>query len=274
MALMVSLDPSAMALVALLIAVYWRAVTVLRWRGYRVPRWQQASWYGGVALLALALLGPPDALSDDLLSAHMGQHLLLADLAAPLLLVGMRSPVLQFLLPRPLLVPLARRRRLRRVFRFLRRPLVALGLWVAVLYLWHFSFAFEGALENGWVHALQHYSFFATSMLAWWAVVEPKRRRTTGELWKAGDVIGMRVAGMFLGMAFVLMRTQAYDWYGDRPLEHGVSVLTDQQIGGALMMLTDLVVMLGALGFFFWRAASDNDRAEERQRQSGLAPAR
>jgi cytochrome c oxidase assembly factor CtaG len=262
---MVTLDPAGIALVAVLIAVYARAVAVLGWRGYRVPRTQQALWYTGVALIAIALLGPPDALSDDLLSAHMAQHLLLADLGAPFLLAGMRSPVLQFLLPRQILVPLARTSWLRRVFRLLRHPLFALPLWVVVLYTWHFGFAFEGALENGWVHALQHYSFFATSMLVWWAVIEPKRRRTTGELWKAGDVIGMRVAGMFLGMAFILLRTQAYDWYGDRPLDHGISVLTDQQIGGALMLLTDLVVMLGGLAFFFFRAAGDNDRAEERE---------
>jgi cytochrome c oxidase assembly factor CtaG len=262
---MVTLDPAGIALVAVLIAVYARAVAVLGWRGYRVPRTQQALWYTGVALIAIALLGPPDALSDDLLSAHMAQHLLLADLGAPFLLAGMRSPVLQFLLPRQILVPLARTSWLRRVFRLLRHPLFALPLWVVVLYTWHFGFAFEGALENGWVHALQHYSFFATSMLVWWAVIEPKRRRTTGELWKAGDVIGMRVAGMFLGMAFILLRTQAYDWYGDRPLDHGISVLTDQQIGGALMLLTDLVVMLGGLAFFFFRAAADNDRAEERE---------
>src|SRR5215212_1790576 len=110
MAPMVSLDPAGLALVALLIALYARAVMVLRWRGWRVPRSQQALWYSGVALVALALLGPPDALSDDLLSAHMAEHLLLADLAAPLLLGGLRTPVLQFFLPRPLLVPLARTR--------------------------------------------------------------------------------------------------------------------------------------------------------------------
>lgn len=262
---MLSLDPAGIALIALLLAVYARAVTVLRWRGYRVPRGQQASWYFGVTLVAIALIGPPDALGDDLLSAHMAQHLLLADLAAPALLVGMRSPVLQWLVPRQMLVPLARTRWLRRFFRWLRKPLVALPLWVVVLYGWHFGFAFEAALQNGWVHLLQHWSFFATSLLVWWAVIEPKRRRTTGELWKAGDIIGMRVAGMFLGMAFILMRTQAYPWYGDRPLDHGLSVLTDQQLGGALMMLVDLVVMLVALGFFFWRAASDNDAAEARR---------
>jgi cytochrome c oxidase assembly factor CtaG len=270
---MVSFDPAGIALVALLIALYGRAVTVLRWRGYRVPRAQQGTWYAGVGLLAFALLGPPDALSGDLLSAHMGQHLLLADLAAPLLLAGMRSPVLQFMIPRPLLVKLARTHWLRTSFRVLRRPLVALPIWVLVLYGWHFRFAFQGALENGWVHALQHYSFFATSMLVWWALIEPKRRRTSGDLWKIGDVIGMRVAGMFLGMAFILMRSQAYPWYGNRALEHGISPLTDQQIGGGLMMLTDLIVMLSALTFFFFRAAADNDRDRERERDAELTAA-
>lgn len=261
---MVTLDPLGVALVALLLTVYWRAITVLRWRGRRIPRGQQAFWYSGVALIAFALLGPPDALSDDLLSAHMAQHLLLADIAAPFLLAGARTPVLQFLVPRPLLVPLARTRWLRGLFRLLRRPLVAVPVWITVLYAWHFGFAFEGALRNPWVHALQHYMFFATSVLVWWSIVEPKRSRIGGELWKAGHLIGIRLAGMFLGMAFILMRVQAYPWYGNRAHEHGLGVLTDQQVGGGLMFLVDMFVMFFGLAFFFWRAAADNDRAEER----------
>src|SRR4051812_42190970 len=105
--------------------MYVRAITVLRWRGYEVPTRQQALWYSGVALIAIALIGPLDTLSDDLLSAHMPQHLLLADIAAPLLLAGIRTPVLMFMLPRQVLVPLARNRPVRAAFRTLRKPLVA-----------------------------------------------------------------------------------------------------------------------------------------------------
>jgi putative membrane protein len=257
-----TLDPAGLALVLLLIALYVRAVTVLRWRGYTVARGQQALYYSGVGLIAIALLGPPDALSGDLLSAHMGQHLLLADIAAPLLLAGMRTPVLMFVLPRPLLVRLARTRWLRSLFRWLRNPLVAVPLWVLVLYVWHFRFAFQAALEHPAVHAVQHWSFFVTSLLAWWAIVDPKHRRIGGELWKIGHLVGMRVAGMFLGMAFILMGTQAYPWYGQRAHLHGLDPIRDQQYGGGLMFLTDLLVMFFALGFFFWRAAADNDRRE------------
>ncbi len=116
------------ALIFLLTAevLYLRAVRVLGTRGYDVPFWQQVAWHGGIALTAAGLLSPIDGLAEDLLSAHMAQHLLIADLAAPLLLVGLRSPVYAFFLPRPALVTVARRQRLRRVFRAIRRPLLAI----------------------------------------------------------------------------------------------------------------------------------------------------
>src|SRR5207302_1453718 len=160
-----SLDAAGIVVVALLLGLYVRAVRILALRGYRVPRGQQVSWYVGVAMIAIGLLGPLDSLAHTLLTAHMAQHLLIADLAAPFLLAGMRSPVLFFLLPKPLLVKLARRRRLRAAFRFIRRPLVALPIFVAILYTWHFEFAFQAALRHGWVHALQHESFFIGAML-------------------------------------------------------------------------------------------------------------
>jgi putative copper resistance protein D len=262
-----SFSPAVAALLVLAAALYLRAVRVLRARGYDVPRWQQAGWWGGLTLIAVALLGPPDALSEDLMFAHMAQHLLIADLAAPLLLVGLRTPVLVFYLPRPVLVPLARRRRLRAAFRAIRQPLPAIAIYVVVLYGWHTAFAFEGALRHPLVHALQHESFVIASVLVWWSVIEPKRRRLRGELWKIGQVIGCRLAGMFLAMAFIIASTPVYaGYYGDRARDHGLSPLLDQQIAGGLMMALDLGIMFFALAFFFYRSAQDHDRAEARER--------
>ena len=255
--------PAALA-IALAIALYARAVLVLRRRGYRVPRGQQAAWYAGIALTAVGLLSPVDRYAEDLLSAHMAQHLLIADLAAPLLLVGLRTPVLVFFLPRAVLVPLARRRGLRRAFRALRRPPAAIAAYVTVLYGWHLGFMFEGALENELLHALQHESFVLASVLVWWAAVEPKRRRLRGELWKIGHILAARLAGMFLGMAFLAMRSPAYAGaYGQSALEHGLTPLADQRLAGAMMLTLDVAVMLFELAFFFWRAGQDHDRREQ-----------
>lgn len=258
-----SFDPAVIALLLGAIALYARAVRVLRSRGYEVPVWQQAAWYSGIFLNAIGLLSPIDHLGEELLIAHMGQHLLIADLAAPLLLLGIRSPVYAFLLPRRVLVPLARQAGLRRVFRRLRQPLVAVAVWVVILYGWHLQFAFQAALRSDLVHALQHQSFVIGALLVWWSVIEPKRRRLPGELWKVPYVLGARLPGMFLGMAFILLRTPAYpDFYARTAREHGFSPITDQQVAGGMMLGLDLLVMLFCVGFFFYRSAQDEDRAQ------------
>ena len=259
-----SLDPGPIALLVVALALYARATVVLRRRGRRVSVAQQAAWYAGLVLLAVALVGPLDALASRLLSAHMAQHVAVADLAVPLMLIGLRTPVLMFYAPRPVLVAVARRTWVRRAFATLSRPLVAVPLYIATLYLWHLGYMFEGALRSGALHALQHLSFILTSALVWWAPLEPGRLRVGGELWKAGHVLAARLGGTMLGMAFLAMRAPAYgDFYGDAARAFGLTPLADQQIGGALMMIVDLVVMLGALGFFFWRAAADDDAGEQ-----------
>ena len=148
----------------------------------------------------------------------MGQHLLIADLAAPFLLIGLRSPVYAFYLPRPLLVSARAPPRLRRAFRTLRKPLVAVPVWVVILYGWHFSFAFVGALENPLLHVVQHLSFLFGALLVWWSVVEPKRRPRAGRPVEGALPAGRPAwPGMFLGMALILLRTPAYAaYYGDR----------------------------------------------------------
>lgn len=256
-------DFGPLILVAAGALLYVRAVLVLGRRGWRVGRWQQAAFAAGLLATTAGLVGPIDTLSADLMSAHMAQHLLIADLSAPLMLVGLRTPVLQNMLPPPVLIPLARRRGLRRILHVLRQPLVAIPVFVVSLYGWHFAFAFGAAMRHPALHAVQHLCFVGGALLVWWPVIEPDRRRLLGELWKAGHVLAARFMGMFLGMAFVLTRHPVYfGIYGERPRERGLSPVGDQQLAGGLMLGLDFFVILFALTFFFWKAAADHDRAE------------
>jgi cytochrome c oxidase assembly factor CtaG len=228
-------------------------------------------WHLGIALWAVGFFSPVHALGEDLLSAHMAQHLLIADLAAPLLLAGARNPVLMFLLPKPVLATLARSGPPRRFFRWLRRPMVAVPVYALVLYGWHFSFAFEAAVRHPLVHALQHTSFVAIGILVWWSALEPKRRRLRGELWKIPYMLGARMIGMMLGMSFVLIRVPIYTGvYGAGDRGHGLSALGDQQLAGGMMVSVDILLMVFALCFFFFRAAQDADRDEQREREALL----
>jgi len=261
------MDLTALYLLGLPAFLYWRAVRILARRGYRVPILQQLCWLAGLGSIGAALLSPLDSLGEtDLLSAHMGQHLLIGDIAAPLLLLGLRSPMYAFLLPRRLMVPLARSQSLRRAFRWIRRPIVAAPLWILILYGWHMVPAYEAALRSPALHALQHQTFIIGSMLVWISVLEPARRRVPGGLWKIAHIVGTRFAGMFLGMAFIVLRHPAYEgFYGNRALEHGLTPLQDQQLAGALMLGLDFFVMMGALTFFFLRSGQDADLEEQRK---------
>jgi putative membrane protein len=257
-----SFDPGVFAYLAIAVTLYVRAVRVARGRGLEVTTFQQCAFAGGIALWAIAFFSPLDNLAVDLLSAHMAQHLLLAELGGPLILVGLRAPVIYFFLPKPAMVALARRRTLRAVMRKLTSPLGAIATYAIVLYGWHFAPAFEAALHHPLLHALQHQSFLFIAILVWIPALEPTRRRLRGELWKAGHIFGARMVGMFLGMAFIAMRSPAYDWYVGRTSEHGLKPLTDQQIAGGLMLSLDVAIILFAVGFFFYRSGQDHDLAE------------
>jgi len=258
-----TLNPGVIASLLVAEVLYVRALRVLGARGVAVPRLQVLAWHGGLALWIAGLLSPIDAGGHEGLTLHMVQHLLIADLAAPLFLLGIRNPVLVFLLPRPLLVAVARRPRLRGAFRLARRPLVAIGIYALVLYLWHFPFLFETSVQSDLVHAVQHGSFVGIGVLVWWSALEPKRRRLRGELWKIPHIIAARLLGMFLGMAFVVTRVPLYtDVYGSGERALGLSAVADQQTAGGIMMITDGLIMVGALTFFFWRAAQQADRDE------------
>lgn len=254
-------DPVVIVLTLLACWLYIRALGIVRRRNLRVSTGQQACWWIGIALLTIGLNGPIDAYDDTLFSAHMAQHQLLGDLAAPFLLAGMRAPILFFFLPRPALVLLARQRWLRRIFRFLRQPLVALPLYVLIVYGWHAGLLFEAAVRNPLVHALQHESFLAANLLLWWPVLEPNRQRMPGHLWKIGYIFAARMSTMFLGMMFVFARPILYEGVygnGERPL--GFAARFDQQTAGGMMMTLDILIMVSALAWFFWHASQQEDR--------------
>lgn len=231
--------------------LYLRACAVLRDRGRVVPTSQRISWFAGLLLIVLATQTFIDPVGESsLLSLHMLQHMLIADLPAPLMLYGLRAPVLYFFWPKRVLVTVARMRLLRRFWAWLRRPQVALSVWLLTLYGWHLPFFYQLALTNRLAHDLEHVSFALTGVLAWWPLLDPTHDRVEGRVWKAAYVVTARMVGGVLGILLIAWPDQLYATYGTAAAAYGVSWRADQQVAGGIMMIVDSLVIILAATYF------------------------
>ena len=127
-------------------------------------RARSASFLAGLLVLSEALLSGIDAYSDELLSVHVIQHLLLILVAPTLLLWG--APVRLALRSSS---PAARARigwMLRRAWvRFLTRPAFGFVLFTIVMLTTHLTGVYELALRNPTVHSLEHAAYFWSGVI-------------------------------------------------------------------------------------------------------------
>ena len=237
-----------MAMAALVILLFWRAVVRLRKRGRPdlVP-WSRCVLFAmGLAVLVLPLVSPLDAVGDRyLLSAHMLQHVLIADAAPALLVVALRGPLGFFFPPAPVLRRLAV---LRPALRVLLRPGVAFLLWVGTILGWHFPSAYDYTLLHPWAHELEHATFVLAGTLAWIHVVDPARR---GHLTRGGRALfafGMFAFGTALVDGLLFSPAPAYAVYANQSHRvFGLSALLDQRLGAVVMFAEQALTVGTAL---------------------------
>src|SRR3954447_11493215 len=79
---------------ALVAALYGARARTLARGGRPAPRWRQVCFYTGLAVMLLAVATPLGHLSQELVVAHMAEHLLLGDLATLLLVLGLTGPLI------------------------------------------------------------------------------------------------------------------------------------------------------------------------------------
>jgi cytochrome c oxidase assembly factor CtaG len=231
-------------------------------QGRPVPVWRQASMALGVALILAALASPAAHLGEELIVAHMAQHLVLGDIAALLLVLGLTGPVLQPLLAIRWLGWL-------RVFA---HPLVALPLWAANLYLWHIPALYQGALASEPLHALQHACFVGTGIAMWMALLGPLPKPAWfGNAARLLYIVAVRFGGAVLANVLAWSGSRLYPDYAPGQDLWDISPLADQGAAGMVMMIESGLVTLGLFAWVFLRWARET---EERQRLLDLAEQR
>src|ERR1700704_4051259 len=244
-----ALQLGPLALVGLL---YARRARTLASSEHPVPGWRQACFYSGFVVIAAALSSLGGA-SQDLLYAHMIEHLLLGDIAALLIVLGITGP---------LLAPILRIRLFDRL-RALSHPAVALPLWTVDLYVWHLPVLYQAALRHPGLHALQHAMFLAAGVNMWMCLFGPLPTPSWfGNLGKLLYIVAVRLTGAVLGNVFLWSGHAFYPFYNHGDAVWHVSPIADQNLAGAIMMIEESILTLGLLCWLFLRAARES---EERQ---------
>jgi len=145
-------------------------------------------------------------------------------------------------------------------------PLTGLFLWFGLIYVWHIPALYDAALESEGVHALEHAAFFTAGVALWWPLIQPvpMRERMTG-MWPFA-YIGAAKAGLAgLGLYLTWSKSLAYDHYADVPRIWGLTAIEDQNMGGAMMMLEQSVVLLLAFVTLFVRMLGQSEKEELRR---------
>jgi len=266
-------EPLVLAGCLLALVLFFQGFFRLRKRG----RTDHAGW-GRAALFVLAValvylaLASPLAVTaeDDLLSAHMLEHLLFGDLAVALAMLALRGPLVFFFLPPAILTPLAHSPRLRAFLRWLTGPWVALAVWTASMWIWHIPRFYDYAAAHPVVHELEHVSFLVGAILIWNVLIDPAR---TGRVSVPGR-IALAFAVFMLGdlvMAAILNGAFTYPRYAD--LAHrtfGLSADDDRRLA-ALLMLAEQALTLGVCVVVLVRQYL-RDHAEEPASRGAIHP--
>ena len=243
---------SAIAVPLLIGIAYFKRAS--RLGGRRPSLLRQASFACGLALIALATVGPLDTLADDFVFGHMIQHTLLLDEISLLLALGLTGPVLAPLLGKPGLKRL----------QALMHPVAAVALWLVVMYGWHLPPLYQAAEESELVHLFEHACFLAAGVTMWLALLGPfPKPEWFGNGAKAIYVAVVHFSSMGLANILMWSGTVLYPFYEASDRAHAIDPLTDQSVAGVILMVQSLILMLGILFWLVLRWAQEDTERQE-----------
>jgi putative membrane protein len=245
---------SVVAGCALIALAYAYAVLRGRRRGRRTEPWRIACFAFALVVVLVSLNGPLHDLSDLwLFSAHMIQHLFLAQLFPLLFVLGVPA-----WLWRDVLAP----RLVGSAWRALARVPVGFVLYTLVFSIWHVPFLYDLMMRDHDFHVVMHLGVMATATLMWWPVVGGAA--VERPLSAPAQLLYLFLLGtpmMAVAALIVFAHAPLYEWYALAPRFNGMSALEDQKLGGLIMWVPGGLffwVIMSAV-FFRWSARESRD---------------
>ena len=259
-------NPVVILALGLAAALYARAYRRAAARSAAVGAGHWVPYAAGLTAIAAALLSPLDSIGDRyLLSAHMAQHVLLADIAPALIVLGLRRPLLPLGLSRAALraVAPASRTASARVLARLTSPWVAIPLWAAATWVWAIPAVFDFAAQHSGVHAFEHATLFYTGLALWWLIVDPLPRARLRPSGQRLALLGFsRLASAAVCLPLTWLAHTEYPLYAAAPRAFGISALNDQRLTGAGMCFVEFLVFGIAFAAVFISMLARSDASD------------
>lgn len=206
-----------------------------------VERWRVVSFIAALGFVLVALNGPLHDLSDRyLFSAHMVQHLILAQVFPLLFVLGI--PAWMW---RALLSP----RVVRAVWNAVTSVPVGFALYTVVFSIWHVPILYDLMMRDHGFHIVMHLLVMGTAITMWWPIVGGAA--VARPLAPGGQMLYLFLLGVpMMAVAAIVTFTQRplYEWYALAPRFMGMSAVEDQKLGGLLMWVPG--------GLFYWMIMS------------------
>jgi len=207
----------------------------------------------GMGVLWLGADWPIHDLAERYLySMHMTQHLLFTLVAAPILIAGMPVWLLRELLaPAPV----------RRIFRFMTRPLVALIFFNAVLLFTHWPDVVAASVGSELVHLGLHVLIVTSALVMWWPVMSPLPEMPS--LSPPGQMLYLFLQSLAptIPASFLTFgQTPLYPVYATFPRIWGIDALTDQLLAGLIMKILGGLLLWGVIAVIFFRWYNQEQR--------------
>jgi putative membrane protein len=245
-------DPEVEALLAVLLTVYLIGLAEMLSREHRkwaVGKMRVAAFVGAIAVIGVALLSPIDALSEELFSVHMLQHLLLILGAAPLLAFSNAHLVMLRAFPLPARRAFGRAVAatpgVRQAAHKQAAAWIAATTFVGTMWFWHIPAAYDWALDNEAVHVCEHLTLLGAATFFWRVIITSGDRRLSPAM--AVVLVSLvGIQGAFLSALIMFAGHPLYGAYAGNPLD-------DQVLAGVLMCIPASFVYLGSTIWALWR---------------------
>jgi cytochrome c oxidase assembly factor CtaG len=248
------------------------AVVVVYARGWSrstTPPGRVLAFAGGLAVVLVAVASPLERAAETSLTDHMAQHVLLLVVAPPLLVAARPGRTLARGAPRALAAVVRAGGRATRHLvgtHAVALPLGAVALQAALVGIWHLPGPFDAAAHDGALHALEHASYLASSLVLWSAVAWAARRGLA-----AAALLCLFATALVCTALGAAMTLAPAPWYSVYAHGRAGAALADQQLAGVVMWgFSNVALVVAAVALFGRWLADLERRIPSRLRPDGL----